>query len=136
MWFLSLVMKTQHSLVQPSRKVSGQGCNGEVTPSSTSFGKSRGSSEEMVRAGILASTLWKKGCGDLMLAPDVPPFPDAEQSMDLGLDFRLVSDRSFGAQIIITWCISNPSSIFVPADSYDLSILWHGLQVQSKLFAP
>lgn len=34
-----------------------------------------------------------------MLGPDVPPFPDAEQSMDdLGLDFRLVSDRSFGAE--------------------------------------
>lgn len=76
----------------------------------------------------MASTPWKKG---LMLAPDVPPFPDAED--DPELDFRLVSDTSFGAQIT-TWCISKPSSTLNPADSYNLSVLWHGLQLQNKLF--
>lgn len=45
----------------------------------------------MVRAGILASTVWKKGLGEPNVGSDVPPFPDAEQSVDdLGLDFRLV----------------------------------------------
>lgn len=61
MWFLSLVLKTQHSPVQSSGKVSGQGCNGGIMPSCTFC--ALGSLEEMVRAGILASTLWKKGLG-------------------------------------------------------------------------
>lgn len=88
-------------------------------------GQSRDFGQHTLEEGFRGTWCWVQMC---------PPFPDAEQSMDdLGLDFRLVSDRSFGAQIT-PWCILKPSSMFVPADSCDLSILWRGLQAQSKLF--
>lgn len=54
MWFLSFVMKIQHSPVQSNAKLSGQGCNGAIKLSSTF--NSLLSLNEIVGSGISFST--------------------------------------------------------------------------------
>ena len=94
MWLLSFVMEIQRSPVQSNAKLSGWGCNGAIKlsyPFSSLL-----SLKEMARLGISFRTFQKQSVGGSHVGSRCASlYPDAEQSTDdLGLDFRLTSDRS------------------------------------------